>query len=181
MVRPKTCALIGFLTLHAVVSAQQVKHQADKAHSYITYYMSHPAHDWSGTSRDVVAVILTNASGDSILKAAVAVPVSSFDSKNSNRDSHAMEATEAVKFPNVRFDSQSIVQKDNTLHIKGTLSFHGVKQPIEVEAVVSKTGKSMVVEGKFRVTLTQFNIEPPTLLAIETEDFIDLEFHLEFL
>ncbi|HTP12644.1 MAG TPA: YceI family protein, partial [Bacteroidota bacterium] len=41
----------------------------------------------------------------------VRVDVTTFDSGNSNRDSHAMEVVDALTYPDVQFTSTSVVQR----------------------------------------------------------------------
>ena len=58
--------------------------------------MSHPFHDWTGKSNKLNSAIICLPNKDSISQVAVSVNISSFDSENSNRDSHVIEVTEAV-------------------------------------------------------------------------------------
>ena len=167
------------IALYSLANAQhppKVKLYSDKTQSSITYAMRHPLHSFSGTSKDITSVILTDANRDTIDQVAVNVRISSFDSKNANRDSHVIEATEALKFPNVSFSSSSIRQENNKLTVTGILIFHGVSQTVTCEAEKKTINNKMQIEGNFTVLMTQFKIKPPSLLGIATNDEIKISF-----
>ena len=93
--------------------------------------MKHALHEWTGVSKDVNCIMETDANGTA-QKVAVVVKVSSFDSKNSNRDSHMIEVTEGLSFPNITFSSPSITPNGQGKYkVAGKLSFHGVEKQDE--------------------------------------------------
>lgn len=159
------------------VKAQQLqKIFCDKKASTITYDMSHPLHSWSGVSHDVGSVILADATRDTIKQVAVAVKISSFDSGNANRDSHAMEVTDAIKYPTISFQSDEIKAEGKLLWVKGKLSFHGVQHEISFDATkVMEKGKA-VVTGGFDIKMTDYKIDPPSLMGMATDDDIKIHF-----
>ena len=92
-----TLVLLFFTPI--ILMAQQLR--VDAATSYIAYEASHPIHDWSGTSDAVQGIIIME--NNTPKRMAIAAAVSSFNSKNSNRDAHALEVLEALRFPKVSF------------------------------------------------------------------------------
>jgi polyisoprenoid-binding protein YceI len=158
------------------------KMMSDTGKSYVRYAMSHPLHDWEGTSKSVKGVIVVDNKTKEITQTAIAIKVSTFDSQNANRDSHMMEATDAIKFPNVTFASTSF-QKDpqGQETVTGNLSFHGISHSITVP-IVEKTDSNgeMEVTGKFDVKMTDYKIDPPSLLGMPAKDDIKLNFDLFF-
>ncbi len=164
----------------SLFAQNKIKLFNDKKQSTITYAMKHPLHSWTGVSNDVAAVLLTNDSKTEFYQVAVAVKIASFDTKNANRDSHTMEVTEALKYPTITFSSTSIKVNENKATITGNLTFHGVTQPITVEATQQNVNGKMAVTGKFNVSMTQFRIDPPSLVGLATKDNIDLEFKIVF-
>ena len=173
--------IVVIVLLNTLVKAQektQVKLYCDKKQSTISYSMNHPLHSWTGESPDVTSVILTDENRNVINQVAVLVKISTFDSKNANRDSHAMEATEALKYPSVSFTSSSIKQVGNKLAVNGTLNFHGVSQLISFEAEKDIINNKAEIRGSFNIKMTLFKIDPPTLLGIATEDDIKISFNL---
>lgn len=160
--------------------AKVSKLAADKTKSSVTYYMYHPAHDWSGTCKTISCNILYNDSLKTINSVAVVIPISCFNSDNANRDSHTLEATEALKYPMVKFVSSSISNKDSVLTVNGNLTFHNVTKPVSFTAKKRYAGKEMSVVGGFSIKLTDYSIAPPTLMMAATEDLVKLEFNAVF-
>ena len=98
------------------------------------------------------------------------VDVTTFDSGNSNRDSHAMEVIDAITYPEVNFSSTSIVQTGDSVHVKGKLIFHGVTKDVDIAGTSTWSNNKLLLQGGFAVSLTAFNIERPSLLLIPVED-----------
>lgn len=177
------CFYLLFIGLASSVFAQDastVKVFADKKVSSITYTMRHPLHTWDGTSKDVNSVIVTNADKSVLTQVAVSVKLGSFDSKNANRDSHMIEVAEGLKYPIISFSSTSIQTQGDVLLVKGTVSFHGVTQPVTFEAKRKTTGSNLEVIGAFTLKMTQFKIEPPSLLGVAADDEFKLKFKVVY-
>jgi len=173
--------LILFLMSGSLVFAAQPAMQkvyADKSKSTITYSMNHLLHSWDGTSNDVNSIIVTDEDRSVISQVAVTVKVSSFDSKNANRDSHTMEATDAIKFPSISFTSNSITQDGNMLHATGILNFHGVSKTITIDAEKRIVKDKAEITGTFDVKMTDYGIDPPSLMGVATDDDIKLTFDM---
>ena len=158
-----------------VISAQQLRVDTDT--SYITYEASHPVHDWSGTSKDVQGVLVLEK--DIPQRIAVMTPVSSFDSKNSNRDGHAVEVLEALLYPKVSFYSDDLVLDENVLTITGVLKFHGISLPLSTKANYTKLKDFLVLEGDFTIQPSAFGIKLPSFMLVKMRDNIHISFHLE--
>lgn len=152
-----------------------------KARSVITYHMTHPMHDWSGSSKSLDGVLQYEGSNNKLLKLALLVPVASFDSKNSNRDAHMLEVTDALKYPKVSFVSASVEESGNgTVVAKGVLTFHGVSKQVQLTAAKTTKGNLLLFTGKFRLLLSDYKIERPSLMLIKTDDAVDFDFSAEF-
>ncbi len=176
-------SLLILILLSSWVSAQespQVKFYAEKSQSSITYAMKHPLHSWEGTSKDVNSVILADKNRKTITQAAVSVKISSFDSQNANRDSHTIEVTDAIKYPNISFASSSIKQEGDNLQITGKLTFHGVSKEITINAEKKFVNNKAEITGNFSVNMKDYNIDPPSLMAMETDEEIKLTFDLVY-
>ena len=152
----------------------------DKAKSFITYHMVHPMHSWDGTSKEVDGVVQYDDKSSKISKVAIVAKVSSFDSKNSNRDSHMMEVTEAIKYPTVSFVSSSVTEEGNTVEVNGTISFHGVSKPIHFTAKEVVAGKRKTISGELVLLIEDFNIERPSMMMMKTENEMKMIFSVEF-
>lgn len=157
------------------------KLMADKALSTVTYAAQHPLHKWEGVSRDVNCALIYNDDTKAPESVAVSVKVVSFDSQNNNRDSHAIEVLEGLKYPNVTFVSSDVkANEDGTLTAKGRLTFHGITKPVALQATRKDTGGKMTITGEFPVSMTEYNIERPSLMGLKTEDQMTLRFNVVF-
>ena len=154
---------------------------ADKKLSTVTYSAKHPLHKWDGVSHDVSSAVLYNDDTKALESVAVSIKVSSFDSDNSNRDSHAMEVLEGLKYPNVTFVSSDVkANADGTLTATGNLTFHGITKPTTLRATRKDAGGKMTIVGEFPISLTEFNVERPSLLGLKTNDEMTLAFNVVF-
>lgn len=154
---------------------------ADKSLSTVTYAAKHPLHKWEGISRDVNCALIYNDETKTPESVAVSIKVASFDSQNNNRDSHAIEVLEGLKHPNVTFVSSDVkANEDGTLTAKGKLTFHGVSKPVALQVTHKESGGKMTIVGEFPVSLTEHNIERPSLMGLKTEDQMTLRFTIVF-
>ncbi len=178
----KNLGIVLLIMFVAVKSFSQDKRkiEADKKPSKVEYAMKHPLHSWEAVSKEGKSIIVFNDKSQKIEAVAVIIPIKSFDSGNSNRDSHAIEVLEALKFPNVTFSASSIQESGSELLVKGNLSFHGVTKPLElkVQQAISKT--SIKISGDFAINMTDFNVDPPGLMGLKTEEKIALKFVMVF-
>ena len=167
--------ILLFIQLSIVLS-QSKQIEAVKQESSITYQLTHPLHEIESTSKDANCTIDLDLSKKEIKKVFVQVDVTSFNSGNSSRDSHAMEVIDALTFPDSRFTSSSITQKGDSLKIYGKLTFHGITKDIVISAFTKWSNNKLMVNGNFDISLTAFKVERPSLLLIPVKD--DLKFIL---
>ncbi len=168
------------INIHAVNKVDIKAARADKSKSFITYHMVHPLHTWDGTSKDVDAIIQYDDKTFQIIKVAIVAKVSSFDSKSSNRDSHMMEVTEAIKYPNVTFVSSSIIDNGTSVDVTGTINFHGVNKEIHFTAKEKFENKHKIVSGDFVLLQDDFKIERPSMMMMKTENEMKMNFSMDF-
>ena len=109
-------------------------------------------------------------------KVAMLAKVLCFDSQNSNRDSHMLEVTEALKYPNVTFSSTSITQNGNQLAVKGTLNFHEVAREVSFMANVQTVNHHKIVTGGFTTLLEDYKINQPSLMLLPVDNKMKIEF-----
>jgi polyisoprenoid-binding protein YceI len=157
------------------------KLMADKASSTVTYAAKHPMHNWEGVSRDVNCAMIYNDDTKQPESIAVSIKVASFDSDNNNRDSHAIEVLDGLKYPNVTFSCSDIkANESGTLTAKGNLTFHGITKPVTVQVTRKESAGKMTMSGEFPVMLSDYKIERPSLMGMKTEDGIMLRFNVVF-
>lgn len=160
--------------------AQKTKIAANTAKSSLKYFMSHPLHDWDAKAKEFKTLAVWNSETKKIELAAVVVAVKDFDSDNSNRDSHALEELEALKYPTVSFSSKEVNYTGDNLSISGILDFHGVKKPISSKATQELSNGELKIVGSFDINMVDFGIDPPGLMGVKTKETIQLEYSFVF-
>jgi polyisoprenoid-binding protein YceI len=138
--------------------------------SSVTYRLVHPLHKVQATSKDVHYRLDLDLAKKEIKAVSAVVDVMTFDSGNSNRDSHAMEVIDALSYPEAIFASTGVTQSGDSLTVSGKLTFHGITKEVAMKLSMKWPGNSLVVQGEFAVSLIAFNIERPSLLMIPVED-----------
>ncbi len=180
IVLKKTFSILLILLFITNLKAQEtIKKYADSKISTVTYKMSHPMHDWEGVNKNVKAVIIKNKDGK-IDKVAVALKIIDFDSKNANRDSHAVEILDAIKYPAVTFVSSKITEIDNNIKVSGILTFHNVKKSITIPVIRKVKGEKEFYSGMFEIDMTEYNIKRPSLMSVPADKIIKISFFVVF-
>ena len=142
----------------------------------MTYRMVHPLHKIEATSKEVVYDVEADPGTKEITKVSGSVDVTTFDSGNSNRDSHAMEVIDAIDYPDAKFEGTGFVQKGDSLLITGKVTLHGVTRDMTAGAVTRWTDGKLEVDGQFNLSLEAFKIDRPSLLMIPVEDKLSFDF-----
>jgi polyisoprenoid-binding protein YceI len=169
--------VIVLAVLGVVPAPAQVRHLAQKKEeSSMTYRLVHPLHHVEATSKEVVYDLETDPATKEFRKVSGWVDVTTFDSGNSNRDSHAMEVIDAIDYPDALFEGTGFTQKGDSLYIRGKITFHGVTKEITAAAVTRWSPARLEVDGSFALSLTAFKVDRPSLLMIPVEDTLNFEF-----
>jgi polyisoprenoid-binding protein YceI len=130
----------------------------------------HPLHTIEAVSKETKWKITIDTVKQQMKSVSAQVDVMTFDSGNSNRDSHAMEVIDALTYPDVTFSSTSVAQHGDSLSVSGKLTFHGITRDITASAVWSVASDTLKIHGGFGLSLTAFNIDRPSFLMVPVED-----------
>ncbi len=153
--------------------------QAKKDGTTIEYTLVHPLHTVHGICKDVECNIKYNDATDKVTAVSVSADVLSFDSGNSNRDSHMGEVVDALEYPEVVFSCDSVKYLNNdTLSVIGKLTFHNVTKTIPVKVSEKFDNSETIFKGDFYISLTEFKIKRPSLLLMPVEDKLTLQFNI---
>lgn len=168
---------MAILALAAGAAAQAKTYEAIKGESSLSYGLVHPMHHITGVSRDFLCQV--DLSPDTVSsRIKVSAAVSSFDSKNSSRDSHAMEMVEAMKYPRVEFSSEAVKPEGDGYLVSGNLTFHGITRPVSFHVSPKSAGGKVEIIGEFAVKLSDYKVKRPTLLFVPTQDKLTIRFDL---
>ena len=168
-----TKALIAFL-FFAVPTFAQTDQQWVLDQSTLTYHVSHPLHTSEGVSHAAKGKGVCHQGQCDFL---IAVPVKSFDSGDSNRDLHMLQAVRGAEFPLVTVRTRlpentslsGTIQADLEIQFAGQTA--GFKQ---VPLQLAKDGENIHITGTIPATVADFKINPPSLLAIPIKNEIPI-------
>lgn len=164
------------LFLISSIGAQSKYLEANKQESSIVYKLTHPMHEIEAESKNSYCKIEYVFEKGEIKRVFVQIDAASFNSGNSNRDSHAMEVVDAITYPYVKFSSSTVEQTNGNLKVSGKMTFHGISNDISFNAKYFVANDKLVVKGHFDLSLTAFNIERPSLLMIPVNDMLKFDF-----
>ncbi len=147
----------------------------------LSYHMSHPMHEVDGVSHAARGKGICHAGWCDFL---IAVPVKSFDSGDTNRDLHMIEATRGAEFPLIqvraRFAQSEITQQ--WIHADLEVQFAGQYahySQVPFERV--QQGGEVRITGTIPLTCSDFKIERPSFLSVPIKNEIpvrvDLTWH----
>lgn len=145
--------------------------------STLTYHVSHPLHQTDGVSH---AARGKGVCHDGQCDFLVAVAVKSFDSGDSNRDLHMRQVTKGAEFPmaTVRTRLPENDSKAATIYADLEIQFAGQTAHYKQVAFhLTSQGSEIKIAGTIPATLSDFKIEPPTLLTLPVKNEIPI--HVE--
>ena len=129
---------------------------------------------------NIITSHLTMKQGINSIRGYVNVSILKLHSDNDTRDEHMEEALESDKYPLARFDFLNIKKHQKTYSIEGTLTFHGVKHPLTIDALVTDDGKKIKIKGKTAFKLSEYKIKPIKMLFLTVRDRIDIAINVTF-
>jgi hypothetical protein len=140
--------------------------------STLTYHVSHPLHESEGVSH---AARGKGVCHDGQCDFLIAVAVKSFDSGDSNRDLHMVQVTRGAEFPivTVRTRLPESAAASATINADLEIQFAGqTAQYKKVPFKVETQGGETRITGIIPATLTDFKIDPPSLLTMPVKNEI---------
>jgi len=140
--------------------------------STLTYHVSHPLHESEGVSHAARGKGVCQAGQCDFL---IATPVKSFDSGDSNRDLHMLQVTRGAEYPlvTVRTHVPETAAASGTIHADLEIQFAGqTVQYKQVEFKVTAQGNAMRLTGTIPAKVSDFKIDPPSLLAMPIKNDI---------
>jgi hypothetical protein len=140
--------------------------------STLTYHVSHPLHQVDGVSHAARGKGVCHEGQCDFL---IAVPVKSFDSGDSNRDLHMIQVVRGAEFPLVSVRFRVPEDAGSSPTIKADLEIQFAGQTVHYKQVPFQDmiqGNEARISGTIPATVSDFKIEPPSLLAIPIKNEI---------
>lgn len=171
MIRKILCFLVFLLavsTLFAADSTWMLKQ------STLTYHVSHPLHQSEGVSHAARGKGICHEGQCDFL---IAVPVKTFDSGDSNRDLHMVQVTRGAEYPmvTVRTKLPEAAANQSTINADLEIQFAGqTAHYSQVPFQVTTQGNEKHITGTIPAKLTDFKIEPPSLLTMPVKNDVPI-------
>ena len=142
--------------------------------STLSYHMSHPMHEVDGVSHAARGKGICHAGRCDFL---IAVPVKSFDSGDTNRDLHMIEATRGAEFPVIQMRAR-FPQAETTqqwIHADLEVQFAGqTAHYAQVSFERVQQGGEVRITGTIPLTCSDFKIDRPSFLTVPIKNEIPL-------
>lgn len=138
--------------------------------SALTYHVSHPLHQSEGVSHEARGKGVCHEGQCDFL---IAVPVKSFNSGDSNRDLHMLQAVRGAQFPLVTVRTRLPETASSSATVQADLQIQFAGQTADYKQVplqLTKEGANFHITGTIPATLSDFKIDPPSLLAIPVKN-----------
>src|SRR6202521_389280 len=142
--------------------------------STLTYHVSHPLHQTEGVSHAARGKGICHDGQCDFL---IAVPVKSFDSGDSNRDLHMVQVTRGAQFPMVTVRTRLPESASTSATIQADLEVQFAGQTTQYKQVpfqLVTQGNETRISGTIPATLSDFKMEPPTLLTMPVKNEIPI-------
>ena len=146
--------------------------------STLSYHMSHPMHEVDGVSHAAKGKGTCHAGNCDFL---IAVPVKSFDSGDTNRDLHMLEATRGAQFPMivVRTQFPETETSSPTIYVDFEVQFAGQTAHYEhVPFQRAPQGNDVRISGTIPLTCSDFKINRPSFLTVPIKNEIPVRVDL---
>ena len=143
--------------------------------SILTYHVSHPLHQTDGVSHGARGKGICHLGQCEFL---IAVPVKTFDSGDSNRDLHMIQVTRGAEFPMVTVRTRLPESASSSATIKADLEIQFAGQTAHYQQVsfdVTTQGNERHITGSIPATLSDFKIDPPSLLTMPVKNEIPVK------
>ncbi len=146
--------------------------------STLTYHVSHPLHQIDGVSHAARGKGICHEGECDFL---IAVSVKSFDSGDSNRDIHTLQVTRGAQFPMVAVRTRLPESAAASGSVRADLEIQFAGQTVQYKQVplqLVRQGSEIRISGTIPATLSDFKIDPPSLLTMPIKNEIPVRVEL---
>jgi hypothetical protein len=175
--RKKSLPLFLLLALPNLFAAD---HQWVLKQSTLTYHVSHPLHQTDGVSHAARGKGICHEGQCDFL---IAVPVKSFDSGDSNRDLHMLQVVRGGQYPLITVRTHLPEDAEALATISADLEVQFAGQTVQYKQIAfqhATKGSDTLIIGTTPLTLTDFKIDPPTLLALPVKNEIPVRMEMKW-
>ena len=129
------------------------------------------------TTKDVKADLTMENSIESI-KGKIYFETLTLISDTKSRDEHMYKLLKVEQYKNISFDIKSITKNETDYEIRGALTLNGVTRNIKAKIAINQQNNQVSLTGDFSFNLTDFNLEPPTMMFLTVRNQIDISYNI---
>ncbi len=172
----KLFVLGGLLLTSYTVSAQI--YTAKQGGTMISFFSEAPLENIEATNKSG-SIVLNSRTGEFQMK----ISIINFKFKSALMEEHFNENyMETEKFPHSTFkgkfneDVSNLPDGDNKVTITGKLEIHGVIKDVTIAGVITKKGDQLTLKSKFKVLLSDYKIQVPSMYVKNIAETVDITF-----
>ena len=113
------------------------------------------------------------------LKGEISLELLTLKSENEKRDEHMYEALKAKENKNSVFTLKEVKKEADSYHLLGTLLLNKQTKAIDAKAEITEQESLLKLKGGFNIKMSEFGIEPPTLLFLSVRDEVAITYDLD--
>ena len=171
------------------ITTQAQQKMMIKDGSNLSIYGTSNVHDWSEHVKEMhgnLTEVMDGSSLKSISNLSFESKVSSIKSGKETMDENTYEALNNEDHPNIRFKSSDIqvspsTQGGNkyTVVAKSTMNIAGFDKSEQITANCAVEGSKLTCEGKKKIDMTTYDVEPPSIMFGAMTVGKEVEVHFE--
>ena len=112
------------------------------------------------------------------LKGNITLELLSLKSENEKRDEHMYEALHVKATPSTTFKLKEVTKEADGYHLVGTLTLNKQSKEINTKVDITDQSDLLKLKGGFTIKMSEFGIEPPTLLFLSVRDEVVIAYDL---
>jgi len=114
------------------------------------------------------------------LRGTISFKTLSFKSENKDRDEHMHESMNSELHKSVSFYISRVRKIENIYEVSGYIVLNGVKKEIKSTVTIVQNRDTLNLNGTFSIKMSEFKIEPPTLLFLSVRDQVAITYNLNY-
>jgi polyisoprenoid-binding protein YceI len=112
------------------------------------------------------------------LKGDISLELLNLKSDNDKRDEHMYEALHVKAAPITTFKLKEVSKEADGYHLIGVLTLNKQTKEINTKADITDQSDLLKLKGGFSIKMSEFGIEPPTLLFLSVRDEVAIAYDL---
>ena len=112
------------------------------------------------------------------LKGDISIDLLTLKSENGSRDESMYETLHVKEHPSTVFKLKEVSKEADGYHLIGALTLNKQTKEINTKADITDQSDLVKLKGNFSIKMSEFGIEPPTLLFLSVRDEVVISYDL---